>query len=79
MTKVITKKLTLIVHPNYPALINLGESPLHHSTHIYESNILSTVKTNVLKMESRLEKRKNIIIDKWIHPVSSASQQLDHC
>jgi len=28
VTKVITKKLSLIVHLNYPALINLEESPI---------------------------------------------------
>lgn len=28
-------------------------------------------------MESRLEKRENIIIDKWIYPAISVSQQQD--
>jgi len=50
---------------------------LHHSIYIYESNILFTIKTNVLKMEFRLEKRENIITDKWIYPGLSVSQQQD--
>lgn len=75
MTKVITKKLSLIVHPNYLALINLEESPTAPAALTFMSLIFFLL---LKQMSSRWNpgwKKTLSLINEYIQLVQSLSSK----